>query len=358
MEDFTAFPRATHDGIQNFNYEDVRSNYDYQYCFTQDIDFNYVSKAPLNRMSHTKYIFESLRKYNQELWTDWPGSYMEMIEEVMCMSNRMHQLMKQLILGEDGETLLHPPPIFYAYKRARAVDARNNWQIYNERQSVNSDSTTDGYEPMEQGDEMNVHTPPPLNSPLSQPLPASVDDNSSTYSSADDALSQGMENGLSNVPSDLVNSSNVDDGLPVQDGTNCNHILLLPQEGTPFRETYDKLFNAATDAINTQKNASDLDGAYVSEGLVMQKYDTQMEQEYCKMLGNEDGKKLFTVNQAIHNNLMKNRWRDEMSKAVPHIVEDPEGLKSILTANPKLVVKTLHTLVEDWDGLLMENNGK
>ena len=39
-----------------------------------------------------------------------------------------------------------------------------------------------------------------------------------------------------------------------------------------------------------------------------------------------------------------------MSKTVPHIVEDPEGLKSILKDNPKLMVETLHTLVEDWDG--------
>ena len=276
-----------------------------------------------------------------------------MIEEVMCMSNRMHQLMKQKIVDEDGETLLHPPGIFYAYKRARAADARNNWLIYNERHSVGySDSTTDGFEPMDQEDEMNVHAPPPpLNSPLSQPLPASVDDNSSTYSSADDALSQGMENGLSNVPSDLVNSSNVDDGLPVQDGTNCNHILLSPQEGTRFRETYDKIFTLGLtiDAINTQKNAGD---AYLrGGGLVMQKYDTQLEQEYCNMYGNEDGKKLFTVNQATRHNVMKNNWKDEMIKSVPRIAEDPELHRSILTANPKYVAGTLRTLVEDWDGL-------
>jgi len=327
-----AFAQPKHDGIQNFNYEDRRSNYDHDCCFTIDRDYNYTCKAPLNRILHTKSTFETLKHCNPTLLEDWPDSYLEMVEDVMCASRRMYQLMLQYLGGEET---VHPPKKFYEYKNRRAVDAKNNWEAY--KQNLHSDSQL-SEEPMD--DEESNGTQDSQNQPL-------MCDNNSSSS---DLLPQGMADLIAkpstedaSASSDLVNNRNE---IPAQDDTNYMDIG-LPESGA-FREEYDKLLNSNAVAAKTQKD-SDLEGAHVSDGMLMTKYDAEVAQAYYEKLGPVLGKQFLTVGLTIHNDVMKNRLRKDMSKIVPCIVKDPEGLKSILDDNPEFMVQTLNTLADDWD---------
>jgi len=346
LNDRHSVEKGMHNGQRDWNFEDVKVNYEYDQCFTQDTDFNFTQKSFVMRAKYTEETFNHVEKCNPNFWGEWRGGYMDMVEESMCMGKIMREMMENTFRDAKGHTLIKSPQEILTYKQIRAEDALHNWSVYNRMSSnmgsadtssdITTTSTGSGDMSMDVAMENTTDdSEPPQNVPLTQTEGQAANDPPALTDVAIEP-SNAASDTVPTVPCDVI----------------VGPILPAPQVAGPSGklDQHESLTGVLSNPDNVQDvyfGAEDL--------LVMRQYDDQyddsMGEHYQNEFGKEQGAIKFEEYRKIRQKVMIKNWKKDMRQGVPLIAKDPTFVKEILAANPNFVAATMQAMIEDWDPL-------